>query len=193
MIGRSAAWIALTYIGFALGGGNHLQALVPTTAFNALDIDPRAALFGFVFGAVAGSIAGALQWVVLRSCATGVRWWIPMTALAFGVIHAFNDALPYRPLDLPVILMADGVVLGTLQWFALRRALPQSWVWLPAVAIAWLAGFSVAAALLGNGSGDPLAEVFVSWGSAGLVMGLVTGVVLLLQLGREKATTLATP
>jgi hypothetical protein len=192
VIGRLAVWVALTYLGFALAGGNHLQAPGVTFLFDATDIDPSAALVGLVFGLVNGAIVGALQWIVLRSWVPGVHWWMPLTALGFGLIHAFNDAVPYRPLDLTVILVADGVVLGALQWFALRRALPRSWVWLPAVTIGWLAGFTLAIALLARGVGDPLVELLVGWGSAGLVMGLITGAVLL-QLGPEKATTLATP
>jgi hypothetical protein len=191
--GRLAAWIAVTYLGFALAGGNHLQVQAPTISFDLANILPGAALVGFVFGVVGGAIVGALQRVVLRSWATGVRWWIPLTALGFGLVHAFNDAFHYPPFDIPVVLLADGVVLGALQWFALRRALPRAWVWLPAVAIGWLAGGLVSIALLSQRTGDPLAELFVGWGSAGLVMGLVTGVLLLLQLGRGNATTLATP
>jgi hypothetical protein len=191
--GRLAAWVAVTYLGFALAGGNHLQALQSTTSLGLADILPGAALGGFVFGAVAGAIVGALQRVVLRSWAPGVRWWIPLTALAFGLVHAFNDAFQFRPLDLPVVLVADGLVLGSLQWVALRGALQRSWVWVPAVTIAWLVGSLLAVALLEQVLGDPLAELFVGWASAGLVMGLVTGAVLLQLLGREKAATLATP
>jgi hypothetical protein len=126
---------------------------------------------------------------VLRSWVPGVRRWIPLTALAFGLVHAFNDALPYRPLDIPVVLAADGVVLGALQWFALRRALPRSWVWLPAATIGWLAGGLVSTTLLAQGASDPLVEIFVGWGSAGVVMGLITGTVLLRQLSPKQATT----
>ncbi len=193
MTGRLLAWVAVTYLGFAVAGGNHLQAQAPTVSFDVANLLPSAALFGFVFGGVGGAIVGALQRVVLRSWAPGVRWWIPLTALAFGLVHAFNDAFRYPPFDIPVVLLADGVVLGALQWSALRRALPRSWVWLPAVAIGWLAGGLVAIALLSQAISDPLAELFVGWGSAGLVLGLITGAVLLLQLGPEKATTPATP
>ena len=65
--------------------------------------------------------------------------------------------------------------------------------WLPAATIGWLSGGLVSTTLLAQGASDPLVEVFVGWGSGGIVMGLITGLVLLLQLGREKATTLATP
>jgi hypothetical protein len=193
VIGRLAAWVAVMYVGFALVGGNHLQAQAPTRSFDFADILPSAALFGLLFGIVGGAIVGALQWVVLRPWVPGVRWWIPLTALAFGLIHAFNDSFQYPPFDIPAVLLADGVVLGALQWFALRRALPRSWVWLPAVAIGWLAGMLFSIALLPQLGGDPLAELLLGWGSAGLVTGLITGAVLLLQLGPEKATTLATP
>ena len=192
MIARLAAWVGVTYLGFALAGGNHLQAQAPTVSFDLANILPSAALFGFVFGAVGGAIVGALQRIVLRSWVSGVRWWIPLTAVGFGLIHAFNDAFQYPPFDIPIVLLADGVVLAALQWFALRRALPRSWVWLPAAAIGWLVGGLVAIALLSQ-VGDPLAELFLGWGSAGLVLGLITGAVLLLQRGPEKATRLATP
>jgi hypothetical protein len=193
VIGRLLAWVAVTYLGFALAGGNHLQAQAPTVSFDLANVLPDAALLGFVFGAVGGAIVGALQRVVLRSWVPGVRWWIPLTAVAFGLVHAFNDAFRYPPFDIPVVLLADGIVLGALQRSALRRALPRSWVWLPAVAIGWLAGGLMAIALLPHTAGDPLAELFVGWGSAGLVIGLITGAALLLQPGPQEATAPATP
>jgi len=185
--------VALTYAGFAIAGGNHLQVWEPTGSFKVTDLLPGAAFTGVVLGIITGAIVGSLQWIVLRSWAPAVRWWIPLTALGFGIVHGFNDALTYRPLDLPVIHILDGVVVGTAQWFALRRVLLRAWLWLPAVAIAWVAGSTIAVALLGQVTGDPLAELFVGWGSAGLVIGAVTGAVLVAERSGEVATEPARP
>jgi hypothetical protein len=184
--GRLGAWVALTYVGFAMFGGNHLQTVGPTAPFDPSDIDASAASVGFLFGAVAGSIIASLQWIVLRSWAPRARAWIPFTALGFGLAHAFNDAVPYRPFDLPVILLAGGLVIGVLQSIALRHELPRKWVWVPVVALAWVLGFTAGIAMLGMVK-DPLAELFVGSGTAGLVIGLITGTALLWQLGPRKS------
>jgi hypothetical protein len=181
--GRLGAWVALTYIGFAMCGDNHLQALGPTTTFDPSDIDASAAGVGFVFGAVAGAIVASLQWIVLRSWAPHARGWIPLTALGFGLGHAFNDAVPYRPLDLLVILLAGGLVLGVMQSIALRDELRKPWTWVAVVALAWVLGFSAGTALLGQIVTNPLAELFVAHGTAGLVIGLITGMALVWQIG----------
>jgi hypothetical protein len=181
--GRLVAWVAVTYLGFVFFGGNHLQALGPTAAFHPADIDTSAAIVGFVFGAVAGSIIGFLQWLVLRSWAPRTRGWIPLTALGFGLAHAFNDAVPYRPLDVLVIVLADGLVIGALQSIALRHELPRPWVWVPVVAVAWVLGLTLGIFLLIGIVSNPLAELVVGHGAAGLVIGLITGTALFWQVG----------
>jgi hypothetical protein len=179
---RLGLWIAMTYLGFSLAGGNHLVILGPTVSFDPSDIDASAAIVGFVFGAVAGAIIASLQWIVLRSWAPAARRWIPFTALGFGLAHLLNDAVPYRPLDLSWIILLHGVVIGVCQAMALRGTLARSWIWVPVASVAWIAGFTLATTLVRVIVGDPLAELFVAWGTAGLTIGLITGVALTLQI-----------
>lgn len=184
---RLGAWVALTYVGFAMCGGNHLQTSGPTVPFDPPDVDASAAAVGFVFGAVGGAIIASLQWIVLRSLAPRARGWIPFTALGFGLAHAFNDVVPYRPLDLPVIVLADGLVIAVLQSIALLHELPQ-WFWVPVAAVAWVLGFTVGIALLGQIETSPLAELLIGHGAIGLVIGVITGAALAWRIGSQRVS-----
>jgi hypothetical protein len=96
-------WVGLTTLGFIVIGDNHLQASGPTISINLQDVDLFAALIRFVFGAVSDLVIGSLQWLVLKSWTPNARLWIPLNMAGFGLVHTFNDAVPYRPLSLPLI------------------------------------------------------------------------------------------
>jgi hypothetical protein len=180
---RLGGWVAVTYLGFATFGDIHLQMVGPTTSFDPSDIAAEAVLVGFLFGAVSGALIGSLQWIVLRSWAPRARGWIPCTAIGFGLAHALNDAVPYRPLDLLVTLLIGGVLLGAMQAIALRHVISKPWARVAVVALAWTLGWTVAAAVIGTIERNPLAELFLGNGAAGLLIGAITGGALLSQLG----------
>jgi hypothetical protein len=184
---RLGGWVAVTYLGFAMFGDIHLQMVGPTTLFRPSDIAADAVLVGFLFGGVSGALIASLQWIVLRSWAPRARGWIPCTAIGFGLAHALNDAVPYRPLDLLVILLIGGVLIGAMQAVALRRVIARPWVWVPVVALAWSLGWTVAAAVIVHIDHNPLAELFLANGAAGLVIGAVTGGTLPSQLCSSEA------
>ena len=180
---RLGGWVAVTYLGFAMFGDIHLQLAGGTTSFDPSDIAADAILVGFLFGAVSGALIGSLQWIVLRSWAPRARGWIPCTAIGFGFAHAMNDAVPYRPLDLLATLLIGGVGLGAMQAIALRHVIARPWIWVAVVAVAWTLGWTAAAAVLGTIERNPLAELFLGNGTAGLLIGAITGGALLSQLG----------
>lgn len=177
--------MGVTYLGFALFGDIHLQTFGPTTPLDPRDFE--VAFVGFMFGAVSGALIGVLQWLVLRSWAPGARGWIPASIVGFGLAHAVNDSFPYRPLDLIVMLLIGGLMIGIPQAIALRGVLPRPWTWVPVATVAWIVGWSVGAAVAPLIVRNPLGDMFLGIGSAGLVFGAITGVALLAQVGSGNA------
>lgn len=121
---RLGSWVGVTYLGFAMFGDIHLQLVGPTARINLGDF--AVPVVGFAFGAVSGALVGVLQWLVLRSWAPAAQWWIPASMVGFGLAHALNDAFPYRPLDLIVILVIGGVLVSIPQAVALAPRAPQA-------------------------------------------------------------------
>ena len=182
---RLGSWVAVTYLGFATFGDIHLQAVGPTARVNLGDFEP--AFVGFMFGAVSGAIIGALQWLVLRSWAPRARGWIPASIVGFGLAHALNDSFPYRPLDLLAMLLIGGLMIAIPQAIALRRVLARPWTWVPVATVAWIVGQSVGAAIAPLIVANPLGEMLIGIGSAGLIFGTITGLALLAQIGVGEA------
>ena len=54
---------------------------------------------------------------------------------------------------------------------------------MPVATVAWVVGWTVAAAVIPGIVRNPLGEAFLGGGSAGLVFGTITGVALLTQIG----------
>jgi hypothetical protein len=181
-------WVGLTLVGFLMAGFFiHIGAVGPTTSFNPRDLNLSAALVGFLFGGVSGLIIASLQWLVLKSWAPNARLWIPLNAVGFGLEHAFNDALPYRPLDLPLILAIGGIIIGLAQSIALRHTLSKAFLWVPVAVFAWFLGLQLGFAWLIIFDKNPLAELATVFGTAGLTIGTITGVALRLLIADNLA------
>lgn len=131
-------WVALTFVGLLFAGGFHFPGDYGTTFWSQVRLDPLPIL-GFIFGAVSGLFIAGAQAVVLHAHGGPVRRWLLWNALAFGLIHAVADGLPYRPL----VILGGGPVLALCQFFALRRWLTRPLWWLPGVAVAWWLGFGL--------------------------------------------------
>jgi hypothetical protein len=179
-----ALWVGLTMVGFMLASDLHFQTSGPRISFTLQDIDLSAAVVGFVFGAVSGLVIGALQWGVLKSWMPSYRLWVVFNMVGFGLAHALHDAVPYRPLDLPLSLVIDGILVGLAQTIALRHALSRPLLWVPITGFAWFLGFQLGFAWLPvNGIvGNPIAGLATVGGTAGLIIGAITGVALRLLI-----------
>lgn len=171
-------WVVVTVLGYILGGDFHYQPDAPTRALSLRDIGLSAPLVGFLMSAVAGTIIAFLQWLVLKAWIPAPRLWILSNLVAYGLVHALNDALPYHPFPFPLMLLAGGFIVGTGQAVALRPLLSRAVLWLPLAAGAWLLSIQLGLALESLVFGNPLAEVFVGHGAAGLVTGVITGLAL---------------
>ena len=179
-----AQWVGLTMVGFILASDLHRQTSGPRIPFTLQDIDLSGAGLGFVFGAVSGLMIGSLQWVVLKSWMPSYRLWIAFNMVGFGLAHAVHDAVPYRPLDLPLVVLIDGILVGLAQTIALRHTLSKTLLWVPITGFAWFLGFQLGFSWLQveGIAASPLAELVTVGGTAGLIIGAITGVALRLMI-----------
>ena len=85
------------------------------------------------------------------------------------------------------MLLIGGVMIAIPQAIALRRVLPRPWTWVPVATVAWIAGWSLCAAVTPLIVRNPLGEMFGAIGTAGLIFGAITGVALLAMIGVGEA------
>jgi hypothetical protein len=156
-------------------------------------------------GAVEGAILAFAQWSVMRRdlARLSVAPWVAATASA----AAFAYALGFLPSTYaatwttwPVLVQVAVAIplvaalllsIGTAQWLVLRRLVRHAWWWIPATAVAWLAGlaafFLIAPPLWHEG--QPVAVAILIGVLAGavmaIVMALVTGATWVRMLARQ--------
>ena len=193
-------WTLATTVGELLGFA--VPALAGAAVILALgEPDGLATALAFaalltLAGAGEGAVLGTAQARVLVRAipALSRRAWVIATALAAALAWSIG-MLPSTVIGRweipPLLIGAAAVVLvpvllgsiGAAQWLVLRRSLPGAALWIPANAIAWIAGLPftvVPPMLLPNSS--PVAA-FVTVGIAGGVLmgatvGAITGVAL---------------
>lgn len=161
-------WIAGDTIGFGLGWllGWWLSSFIPGAA-------------AAVIGAITGLLLGAVQSLLLRSHLRPSYIWAAVSTLAWGV-GFFLGALIASALGLAdgpfgVVMGAfTGFIVGTSQWFLLRRVSRRAIWWVPA------STFALAAAFMFYSPG------LNAWGLVyGLLYGFVTSIVVLYMLYTE--------
>jgi hypothetical protein len=168
--------VGVTILGYLFAGFLHMPGGGPPLAISLRSLDLGAGLVGFVFGAVTGLVAGGLQWIVLKMWLPKARGWILLNALAFGLVHALNDAGLFNSLPSSLSLMVDGLIIGAAQAFALRKALNRSYIWPVVLSTAWLLGFVWAYAFENAIEKNPLLSLWVAYGGAGLIIGGIMGI-----------------
>ena len=104
---------------------------------------------------------GIAQWLVLRPIYPKTGWWIPLSAAGWMLGWGISIALGFQGSSSLVAAMV-GLSLGSFQWLLLNRWVPISQWWIVVNILAWIIGLS--------GFTDPR--------FAGLVVGIVTGIVL---------------
>ena len=147
-------------------------------------------------GGFEGGVLGLFQGPVLRRYIPGIDTaaWVRNTTIA-AMLSWFLGMLPStigeplfdRWLWFLPLMVAGGLVLlnsiGVAQWLVLREHEPRGWWWIPANALAWLAGIPwVFAAMAFVGEGDPAWAIALAGVVGGVLMAatvcLVTGVAL---------------
>lgn len=138
-------------------------------------------------GAVEGAVLGLAQWQMLRRFLPAISRLSWVVATAFGALTAYLLAMVAvvligaATIPLPVVIVACVLIvagfllsIGVPQWLVLRRHLPRAGWWIVANAVAWPLGVAVpfvGLAMVPDGS------PFWAWAGAGIVSGLLMGVV----------------
>lgn len=196
------AWLAWVTAGEIVG------FTLPALVGSAVATAPVAVQFPafLVAGAAEGAVLGYAQSRVLcRALPVSARHWIVATSLGATVAWLAGLTPGYtwsRFADASwLVLLAGGLVLGGVllfaigvaQWLVLRHVLPRAGWWVPATAVAWLAGLSgfaaVSTPLWRPGQSWPLvAAVGVLAGTVmAAVMAVVTGAALVRLVGGQPA------
>ena len=189
-------WIGATAFGWAVAGFTGLPLGRVVAAERGMDSVFSAVTTMGLFGMLIGGMIGVSQWMYLRWRIRRATWWIPATALGWGI---------GLPLALSINLLAGlglsaifyGVVIGGSvglgQWMLLKQSATPAgrWVFTSVVAIPlgiMLAGYVDQRLLLNVGNQWEEVRWFtaVSGGVAGLAVGLLTGVTLLALLARQR-------
>lgn len=115
---------------------------------------------------IEGMVVGTAQWLVLRRPFTAMKWraWVLATALGAFVawtlgmlpstlMSAGSETEGSTPAEPSAVMvyglaalmgLAAGTILGTPQWFVLRRHVRRAALWIPANALAWVPGMVLA-------------------------------------------------
>jgi uncharacterized membrane protein YhdT len=161
------AWI-VAFLGFPVGG------LAALSLIGALE-NP---LEGLIGGAAAGAVLGLTQWLALRLRTPLTPLWIAASSIGLGVGVGLSVALfgadrsaQANALRAPL----TGLIWGAAQWVFLQRSAAHAAWWIPTVALAYLIGWVVTAAVIG----ESLEQGFTVFGASGAVIfQIITGVAL---------------
>jgi hypothetical protein len=198
------AWVAVNTLGglvaFPVGGGVIGAVMIPQLAIWPTD-SPRptvAVVLGFaslaLWPLLTGAGIGAAQWIVLRSIvgpAGGGGWirkngllWLGAVVVAGVGVFVYEMAPHTRPRadDSQAIVLLVGLLLGLVvgigQYFTLIVVSERAWAWLIAVPLGYMAGASLALAVVEQLPREPSSAVwFLYLLAASAVGGLVGGCV----------------
>ena len=131
-----------------------------------------------ISGAIAGTIIGLGQGLALDLRQRPLAMWIAATAVGLGLALAAVTAMIGQistTTEAVALGAVAGLVLGAGQAVVLqRRGVASSWIWVPASAAAWAAGWFVTASI-----GVALATGWPVYGLSGAVVSqIVTGIVI---------------
>jgi hypothetical protein len=134
-----------------------------------------------------GLLVGISQRYLMRRTSPGSWRWAACTVVALWVIHVVGDTFP-DSLALPLMFVLGGLVLGCLQWWAVRWPPGYGLTWLAASAISWSSGLWLSR-IFTTGT-DWRTEHVVTGLLAGVFIGVMTAVawlwMLLDQVSREE-------
>jgi hypothetical protein len=172
-------WMLATILGLILEFGVKKILGIPVSAWDALSV------MALLTGAVTGFALGLFQYFVLRIHIENAFWWIVCSTLgvAFGnfivrLILVDNGFTFYiaskigRGGTVLTIAGVFGVVMGVIQWFAVRQWLQQSWIWVPAAVLGTAFG-DYFAVMFFSGSRSVELPIFVSWLLTEMFLGLI--------------------
>jgi len=147
---------------------------------------------GLISGAIAGVTIGVGQGLALRLRSPALGAWMAATAVGLGLSLAAVTGLTGQianSTEAAVLGAVAGLMVGIGQAVVLRyHGVPSAWIWAPASAAAWAAGWFVTAS-----AGIALEAGWPVYGISGAIVSqVITGIVVWRILGARPAAT-ATP
>lgn len=165
------AWSLVTTVAYAISGFLfHFPGAFPPS-------NGEAFIAGGIIGAIinglgTGLLVGLSQGHLIRRICPGSWRWATATVVALWAIHTVFDTFPDR-LALPLLLVLGGLVLGCLQWGAVRWPPAYGLTWLAVSAISWSVGLWLSRRItIGT---DWRTEHIITGLVAGLLIGAMTG------------------
>lgn len=197
-------WVAANALGELFGLGLTFAAGYAVIALLGEATSPAASLAQFFLmtatGVIEGALVGEAQWWAMAPYFAVLtrRAWL-LATIAGALAAWFLVSLPFTLMDmsaqagaqpvqeppLALLLLAaagagavGGVILSFFQWRALRRAVPNAGVWIPANALAWALGMPLIFAATGSIQADtPPGQIALALGAGILLAGAVVGAV----------------
>lgn len=144
------------------------------TVYRNLDL-PGYILLSVLSGLITGAIVGLFQWLALLRKAGDWGWWLPATAIGFGIdclLKALFFSLYYvetsggqlrppqgsfLPFLFAIVPLMGALFIGLSQWLVMRRKVQYSGWWILAAPIATILALRSSAAM------DVLNESFNAW------------------------------
>lgn len=191
-----ALWTLTTALGWALAGFAGLP--IGRVMFAEADVRGMLSVMGTmgIFGMLIGALIGASQWMYLRWRIREASWWIPATALGWGLglpcALLLNMWAGFR-----ISALMYGVVIGSAvglgQWLLLKRWTVPAARWILISIVALPIGMTLVGYMDAQvGVRSAVAWEQMRWGTAfsggiaGVFVGLLTGVTLLVLLSRRR-------
>jgi hypothetical protein len=197
-------WVAANALGELLGLGLTFAAGYAVIALLGEARSPAGSLAQFLLmtatGVIEGTIVGHAQWWAMAPYFQALtrRAWL-LATIAGALAAWFLVSLPFTLMDmsaqtsgqpvqeppLAIILLGAagsgaiaGVILSFFQWRALRQAVPNAGVWIPANALAWALGMPLIFAATSSIQADtPPGQIALALGTGILLAGVVVGAV----------------
>jgi hypothetical protein len=189
-----ALWIAATTFGWALAGFAGLPIGRGVFEQGVNEVFSGVITMGLL-GMLIGAMIGASQWMYLRWRIREANWWIPATALGWGIGLPLALLLNLLSgLGLSVILygVIIGGAVGCGQWLFLKRWTTSAGRWIMISVVALPLGIALTGLVDQQWGVQPQRWEQMRWftalsgGVAGMFVGLLTGVTLLVLLSRRR-------
>lgn len=179
-------WVLASSVGWALG------RVLGGAAGGALGRIFGSVVGGVLSGAVGGTLVGVMQWFVLRRQIYWAGWWVWASAVGSAMGVAMDSVVRSMGVKFGgvswmvpggVSLAATGALVGTMQWFVLRRQVYRAGWWVVTSTVGWAVGGVVRLAILGAAmtglEGVPVPGVLwiMADAAVSVVVGIVGGVI----------------
>lgn len=182
------SWAIGTTVTYALAGFVfHFPSAFPPS--NGDRINWEGAIGALINGLLTGLLVAGVQYFLLRMVRLQSWRWIVASMVALWLTHTLGDVLSDDS-GLTFVAIFGGLILGALQWWALRWPLSQGIIWLASTEFAWILGIWLGYAV-GSGISDWRTEHVVVGIAAGLALSLANTASWLWILARRRGLVTA--